>query len=240
MWIKICGNTNAKDPQLAATAGADAVGFVFAPSPRQVTPEQVAAIAPQLPDDLTRVGVFQTRDFDEIASTVRMAGLHGIQLHGGLDLSLIDKLRAEFSWRQFLIQAVSWQVDDDPMESEQQFLNELRAVVRHGVADALLIDAKTTTASGGTGKTLDWKHAREVLDSHPTPIRIVIAGGLHPGNVREAIVTLRPWGVDVSSGVEAAPGRKHPEILEDFIRAARFAFLEIEPDPMLPVEAPPV
>jgi phosphoribosylanthranilate isomerase len=240
MWIKICGNTNAKDVQLAADAGADAAGFVFASSPRRVTAGQIAAIQPELPADLTTIGVFNTQDFDEIVFSLRSAGLHGVQLHGELDFSLAEKLRAEFGPRFFLIQTLHWDINSDPARAEDRLRNELRAVARHLDIDAVLLDTRTATAAGGTGRKFDWGRAKEVLDAEHTSMRIIVAGGLHPGNVREAIVTLRPWGVDVSSGIEFAPGRKDPEILHDFIRAARFAFLEIEPPPMLPVEAGPV
>jgi phosphoribosylanthranilate isomerase len=116
----------------------------------------------------------------------------------------------------------------------------LRAVARHRDIDAVLLDTRTSTASGGTGRTLDWARAKDVLSAEAGKLRIILAGGLYPGNIREAILTLRPWGVDVSSGVESSPGKKHPEFLYDFIRAARFAFLEIEPPSMLPTAVGPV
>jgi phosphoribosylanthranilate isomerase len=240
MWIKICGNTNAQDVQLAADAGADAAGFVFASSPRRVTAGQIAAIQPELPVDVTQIGVFNTQDFDEIVNSLRSAGLHGVQLHGELDFSLAKRLRTEFGPRFFLIQTLHWDINSDPSRAEEKLRNELRAIARHSDIDALLLDTRTASAGGGTGQTFDWKSAREILSAEAGPLRIIVAGGLHPGNVREAILTLRPWGVDVSSGVEYAPGKKSAELLVDFIRAARAAFLEIEPPPMLPTGAPPV
>lgn len=240
MWIKICGNTNLQDVLLAADAGADAAGFVFAPSARRVTMAQMSEIMPGLPDDLTSVGVFHTQDFDEIVSAVRSAGLHGVQLHGELDFSLAEKLRREFGARLFIIQTLHWDINNDPARAEEKLRNELRAVARHNDIDAVLLDTRTAMGSGGTGKAFDWKRAREVVAAEAGRLRIIVAGGLYPGNIREAILTLRPWGVDVASGVEFAPGKKHPEILRDFIREARFAFREIEPPPMLPVQAPPV
>jgi phosphoribosylanthranilate isomerase len=240
MWIKICGNTNAQDVQQAADAGADAAGFVFAPSPRRVTAGQIAAIMPDLPADLTKIGVFNTQDFDEIVFSLRSAGLHGAQLHGELDFSLAERLRREFGPEFFLIQTLHWDMNSDPARAGERLRNELRAIARHSDIDAALIDTRTAIATGGTGKTFDWNRAKDILSAEAGPLRIIVAGGLHPGNVREAILTLRPWGVDVSSGVEFAPGRKDPEILFDFVRQARFAFLEIEPPPMLPAAAEPV
>jgi phosphoribosylanthranilate isomerase len=236
MWIKICGNTNLQDALLAADTGADAVGFVLAPSARRVTMGQMSEIVPDLPGDITSIGVFNTQDFDEIVSALRSAGLHGVQLHGELDFSLAEKLRREFGHRLFIIQTLHWNISGDPARAEEKLRNELRAIGRHDDIDAVLIDTRTTTASGGTGQAFDWKRAREVIAAEAGRLRIIIAGGLHSGNVREAIVTLRPWGVDVASGVESRPGRKSPEALQDFIRAARFAFLEIEPPPMLPTQ----
>jgi phosphoribosylanthranilate isomerase len=236
MWIKICGTTTLQDALLAADAGADAVGFVFAHSPRRVTMGQLSDIMGSLPEDLTSVGVFNTQNFDEIVSALRSAGLHGVQLHGELDFSLAEKLRREYGPHLFIIQTLHWNMNSDPARTEEKLRNELRAIARHSDIDAVLLDTRTASGSGGTGKTFDWKSAREVIAAEAGKLRIIVAGGLHPGNVREAIVTLRPWGVDVSSGVEFAPGKKHPEVLRDFIRAARFAFSEIEPPPMLPTQ----
>jgi phosphoribosylanthranilate isomerase len=240
MWIKICGNTTLEDVRLAAEAGADAAGFVFAPSPRRITAGEIAAMMPDVPLDLTQIGVFNTQDYDEIAFALRTAGLHGVQLHGELDFSLADRLRREFGPRLFLIQSLHWDVGGDPGRTAERLRNELRAIARHSDIDAALLDARTATASGGTGRTFDWNRAKDVLSAEAGPMRIIVAGGLYPGNVREAILTLRPWGVDVASGVEYAPGKKDPEILADFIRTARLAFREIEPPVMRPVEAGPV
>lgn len=237
MWIKICGNTSLEDVQMAEEAGADAAGFVFASSPRRVTAGQIAEMMQGVPLDLTQIGVFNTQDFDEIVFALRTAGLHGVQLHGELDFSLADRLRREFGPRFFLVQTLHWDIGGDPGRAQDRLRNELRAIARYSAIDAVLLDARTPTASGGTGKTFDWKRAREILSSEAGPTRVIVAGGLHPGNVREAILTLRPWGVDVASGVEYAPGKKNHEILKDFIYAARVAFREIEPPVMRPVES---
>jgi phosphoribosylanthranilate isomerase len=233
MWIKICANTTLRDALRAAESGADAVGFVFAPSSRQVSPHQVGAITTELPYDLTQIGVFVTHDFEEITATVRTAGLHGIQIHGGLDLPLLEKLRCECGHDYFLIQTLHWEVDTDPDASAQHLLAEYRAVARKGLVDAVLIDAKTATASGGTGRTVNWTLIHEVLFPEAMPAaaggpRIILAGGLTPENVAEAITTLRPWGVDVASGVEERPGKKDSARVNAFIRNARTAFAEIE------------
>lgn len=238
MWIKLCANTSLADAQLAADACADALGFIFAPSPRRVDAAQVAAITPKLPPDITQVGVFQTGDFDEIAAIIRATGLHGIQLHGNaaaLDLGLIDRLRAEFGERQFLIQTLHWSVDQDPAQTEQKLRSALRTLRTHGAIDAVLLDTKTASASGGTGRAFDWKRAQQVLAAETGKLRIILAGGLKPENVAEAIRTLRPWGVDVTSGVEKRPGEKDPARVAAFVTAARAAFAAIENNPLAAV-----
>jgi phosphoribosylanthranilate isomerase len=232
MWIKICANTSLEDASLAAEAGADAVGFVFAPSPRQVTPEQAAGIAPRLPPDPTQVGVFVTHDFATIAETLRATGLHGAQIQGSFHASLLLQLRAEFGHGLFLIPAISWSLDGDPAASEQHLRDQLRAVAGSGLADAVLLDARTAHAAGGTGQTIPWDRARKVIAAEAGKLRVVLAGGLTPDNVAEAIRTLRPWGVDVASGVESAPGKKDPARVHAFIRAARIAFATIENRPL--------
>jgi len=232
MWIKICGNTSLDDVSISVDAAADAVGFVFAASPRQVRPEQVAPIAAQLPGDLTHVGVFQTRDFAEIVKALRTSGLSGIQLHGGLDLTLIENLRREFGERQFLIQTLHWSVDDDPAESERHLRDGMRAVAGQNIVDAILLDARTAAAAGGTGRTIDWSRAHDVVAAEAGKMRIVLAGGLNAQNVALAIHTVKPWGVDVSSGVERKPGQKEPARVRTFILAARTAFAAIENHPL--------
>lgn len=228
MWIKICANTNARDAILAAENGADAVGFVFAPSPRRVTAGQIAAFMPDLPHDVTKIGIFNTQDFDGIIFSLRTAGLDGVQLHGELDFSLAENLRQQFGPTFFMIQTLHWDLDCDPSRAQQQLREQLRAMARHTTIDAILLDSRTATAAGGTGRSLDWPRAKDVLGSEAGALRIILAGGLHPGNVREAIHALHPWGVDVASGVEQFPGTKDPTRLRDFITQARTAFAEVE------------
>jgi phosphoribosylanthranilate isomerase len=232
MWIKICANTSLEDARLAADA--DAVGYVFAPSPRQITPAQAAQIAPQLPPEPTQIGIFVTHDFAAIADTLHTTGLHGAQLHGPFDPDLFLQLRAEFGHHLFLVQTISWSLSADPAESEQHLRDQLRAVAQSGLADAVLLDAKTAAASGGTGKTIPWERARKTITAESGKLRVILAGGLTPDNVAEAIRTLRPWGVDVASGVESAPGKKDPARVAAFIRAARVAFAAIENKALLP------
>jgi phosphoribosylanthranilate isomerase len=220
MWVKICGNTNLEDAALAAELGADAVGFVFAESPRRVTAAQVAAITPHLPDSVERVGVFHSHDEEEIARTASESGLTTVQLHGGLDEGLLERLAKRFAGRVQIIQTLHWTIDST--ESTAGLLaGQIERIAAMRTSDRVLIDSKVGSAGGGTGKTYDWSAARGVLASSPAGIRLIVAGGLKPENVGLAIAQLRPWGVDVSSGVEESPGRKSSDKLRQFIENAR-------------------
>lgn len=220
MWIKICANTNLDDAQLAAELGADAVGFVFAPSKRQVTAAQVARITPHLPASVERVGVFPALAAEEIAETAHQAGLNAVQLHGGVSLALIRQLHKIFNGQISLIQTVHWDADTGNA-SATVVADHLKAIARDGLVSRVLIDAKVGSATGGTGTSFDWNAARTTLSEAATGLNLIIAGGLRHDNVAEAIRRLAPWGIDVASGVEQSPGKKSPEKLAAFIRAAR-------------------
>jgi phosphoribosylanthranilate isomerase len=221
MWIKICGNTNLEDASLAAQLGADAVGFVFAPSPRQVTASQVAAITPHLPSHIERVGVFHSRDAGQIASIAHEAGLTAIQLHGGLDEPLAQHLAEEFKGSVRIIQTLHWPVGPATESPAAQLATQIERIARLGFADRILIDSKVGAAMGGTGVPFDWTAARALFAS--VSLHLIVAGGLTPENVAHAIAQLNPWGVDVSSGIESSPGRKAPALLARFIQSVRAA-----------------
>jgi len=230
MWVKICGNTNLEDAALAAELGADAVGFVFAPGKRQVTVAQVAAIAPHLPGRVEKVGVFDSHDAEEIADVALGAGLTAVQLHGGLDEGLAERLAQRFGGGVRVIQTLHWTVDEkglrgtaeDGADSRaEQLAEQIRRVSALGVADRVLIDSKVGAAGGGTGVAFDWAAAKVLFADAPRGIQLIVAGGLTPESVGRAIEQLVPGGVDVSSGVEASPGRKDPQRLARFIANAR-------------------
>jgi phosphoribosylanthranilate isomerase len=219
MWVKICANTNREDASLAAELGADALGFVFAPSKRQVTAAQVAAITLHLPESLERVGVFATDDLEEIAQTAEIASLTAIQLHGKFDLAFAARLTTRLP-QISIIQTIHWTIDSTG--SGIDVARQLAELASNSPTYRALVDSKIGTASGGTGISFDWSDARAVFASQPQ-LRIVAAGGLTPNNVAEAIRQLNPWGVDVASGVESSPGRKDPTRLANFIANARAA-----------------
>ena len=224
LWVKICGNTSLEDARLVFDAGADAAGFVFAPSPRRVTVQQVAAIVPHLPVELEKIGVFVDPDYARIAATVEACGLTGVQLHGAADpeaagseaadAKLAGKLRARFGAKLRILAVLHFNADAAA---------HLERISGDAALDGVLVDSRTATAPGGTGIAYDWQAARATLFDGQSSLRMIAAGGLHPGNVAEAIAMLQPWGVDVVTGVEAAPGRKDPEKVRDFVRHAREA-----------------
>jgi len=220
MWIKICGNTNFDDAQLAAELGADAVGFVFAPSPRQVTAADVAHITPHLPEGLECVGVFPALAAQQIAGIAQECGLTAVQLHGGVNLELLRQLDEIFNGQVKLIQTVHWQVDADTANAAV-VAEQLRQIDADGLAARVLIDTKVGSDLGGTGVSFDWEAARATLAEAGAGLKLIVAGGLRADNVGDAIRRLNPWGVDVASGVEQSPGRKSPEKLVAFLRAAR-------------------
>lgn len=222
MWIKICANTNLDDAQMATQLGADAVGFVFAPSRRRVTAKEVAQITPHLPAHVERIGVFDSLYAEEIAAAVREAGLTAVQLHGGGELVLVRRLNDLFEGKVGIIQTVHWAIDEGD-ESVKTVRQRLGAIQAGGIVERVLVDSKVGQATGGTGVSFDWVAARDVLASGSSRLKMIVAGGLRPENVAEAISELNPWGVDVASGVEKGPGRKDPDKLREFIRNARAA-----------------
>lgn len=221
MWIKICGNTRLEDCQRAAELGADAVGFVFAAGRRTVTTAQVAAITPLLPAALEKIGVFTTRDASEIVRIAHDAHLTGVQIHGPLDLRVTRAVREHFNplGQRRIVQVLHWWTDTPAEEQQEALAAECEGVDESKAADALLVDSRTRTASGGTGIPFDWEAAKLALSGLQLPV--IVAGGLCPENVGDAIRTLRPFGVDVASGVELAPGHKDGDKLRAFIEAAR-------------------
>ncbi|MGD0890803.1 MAG: phosphoribosylanthranilate isomerase [Terracidiphilus sp.] len=221
LWVKICGNTSLEDAQLAVDAGADAVGFVFAPSPRRVTAAQAAAIVPHLPAAVEKIGVFVGADAEGIEAAVREAGLTGVQLHFAADPELPEELHMRLGRELRVLRVLHFDVDH-----LAGIATQLADYAHDPHVDAVMVDSWSATAVGGTGVTFDWAAARLTLfdgAQHGSQNRLVAAGGLNPENVAEAISLLEPWGVDVVSGVEAAPGRKDPQKVADFVARARAA-----------------
>lgn len=204
MLIKICGITRAEDAAAAVEAGASALGFVFwEQSPRFVEPAVAAGIAARLPGGVLPVGVFVDAPIETVARIAGEVGLGAVQLHGS---ETAEQART-LAWPVYRSATL-----DDAADLRETWPPET----------VLLLDAHDPVWRGGTGRTVDWRRAARLAVGG----RVVLAGGLTPDNVAEAIGVVRPWGVDVSSGVEEAPGRKSADKVARFVGNARRAFEE--------------
>ena len=211
MFVKICGITNEDDALFAVAMGADAVGFIFAPSTRQVSSQLVYDITRRLPPEVLTVGVFKTEHPSRVIEIANRSGVKAVQLHG----------RETPEQTMEVARSVRYVIKVFDADSQH-----LASADRWGT-DLVMLDSP----GGGSGKVFDWSLAGEVPDG----VRLILAGGLDPDNVADAIAAVEPWGVDVASGVEAAPGRKDPTLVRRFISNARAA----APEPYLgPDELP--
>jgi phosphoribosylanthranilate isomerase len=210
VWVKICGTTNLEDAHAAVEAGADALGFVFAESPRRVEPALAGQIASSLPKGIETVGVFVDESASRIGEIVAEAGLTAVQLHGDESVEFAAEL-ARLGLRVFKAIPV-----------RGGFAARMIAFAHRGKVEAVLLDS-AAAMRGGTGVSFDWRAVAEYMPSHGAPIRVIVAGGLTPLSVPHAIRILRPWGVDVASGVEREPGKKDHEKVAAFVRAAKRA-----------------
>ena len=200
--VKICGITNPGDARVAADAGADAVGFIFAESPRRVGVEEVRRISTALPENILRVGVFVDEKPAEVLRISREVGLDLAQLHGD------ETPEAVTAVREGGVKVMKALRVRDAFSLEA--LDEYEA-------DLVLLDTHSDKARGGTGQRFDW----EVAKSLGVRDNIVVSGGLGPENVREAVEFFEPYGVDASSSLEDEPGRKNGERVRRFVLAAR-------------------
>lgn len=202
--VKICGLTIYADALAAANLGADALGFVFAPrSRRRADPETVAAFASGLPPFVTLVGVFQDQPLSEVREIMKGCGLHVAQLHGLESPSYLLELGLP-SFKAFSVKREE----------------DIAGIALYPGAGGYLLDS----GAGGSGLPFDWTLAAAARKFG----RIVVAGGLTPGNVGEAIKTARPWGVDTAGGVEVSPGVKDHRRIAEFMKAVRDADRALE------------
>jgi phosphoribosylanthranilate isomerase len=223
VFVKICGITNEEDALLAVALGADALGFNFAPgSTRQVTPSVVRDILKRLPPGTITVGVFRDERPERVVEIVNTTGLGGAQLHGREPKSEVRWVRERVP---FVIQGFR---AGDPAVADASDAG----------ADVVLLDSATP----GSGRVFDWALAEGL----PPGARLLLAGGLNPANVADAIERVRPWGVDVASGVEVqstdgkpANGRKDARLLTRFMEEARRAGADVESDGWVPDDATP-
>jgi phosphoribosylanthranilate isomerase len=199
MFVKICGITNEDDALFAVAMGADALGFVFAPSPRQVAAQQVYDITRRLPPEILTVGVFRDEHPSRVIDVVNRSGVKAAQLHGNETAAQTIEVASSVRWVIKAFAAGS---------------SQLARADTYGT-DLILVDAP----SPGSGRVFD----RDLAAEAPDGPRLILAGGLTPENVGDAVRAVEPWGVDVSSGVERAPGRKDPMKVKRFVDNARAA-----------------
>ncbi len=200
--IKICGITNKEDALWAINLKVDALGFIFADSPRRVKPEIVQGIIELLPPFISSVGVFVNEDRKKVEEITESCGLTTLQFHGEESPSYCE------GFKQKIVKALRIE-NKDILEKAVQYKDKV---------DAYLLDTYSPSKYGGTGKTFDWCIAKEIKEFG---LPIILSGGLNPENIREAISEVEPYGIDVSSGVEERPGKKNMEKLINFVRIVR-------------------
>lgn len=195
---------NLLDAQAAIAYGADAVGFVFAgSSKRKISLDTAAVITYNLPKDIFKVGVFANQKIEMIKDVLDRCKIDIIQLHGDETPEFCNNFSGYKIIKAFRVK------DNTSLKNAQRYNN----------ADAYLLDAFTSESLGGTGKTFEWTIAKEFVKDSSKPV--ILSGGLTPHNIIEAITTVKPYAVDVSSGVESAPGEKDHKLLREFIEKAR-------------------
>jgi phosphoribosylanthranilate isomerase len=200
--VKICGITDPKDALMAVELGAGALGFIFAYSPRRISPQKARDIINAIPPFVKTVGVFVNEDPAVIRDVRHYCGLDLVQLHGDESPDLCDELMP-YTIKALRIKA----------ESSLRMAQAYRGKVR-----ALLLDTYSKSQAGGTGKTFDWQLAIKIKK---LGIPIILAGGLGPSNIDDAISAVRPYAVDVNSGVEKHPGKKSHTLIEDLMQKVK-------------------
>lgn len=202
MFVKICGITNEDDALLSVAMGADAVGFIFAPSTRQIAPQVAYDITRRLPPEILTVGVFRNEHPSRVVELAHKSGVKAVQLHGRETAEQTIEIAKQIRW---VIKAFG--SDDENLPKAD-----------HYGTDMILLDSPNP----GSGKVFDWSLAGDAPDS----VKLILAGGLTPDNVGAAVHEVQPWGVDVVSGTERAPGKKDAMAVKRFIDNARAAATE--------------
>jgi phosphoribosylanthranilate isomerase len=238
-WIKICGITNLEDARLAVDAGADALGFVFyEKSPRNISPDGAREIVSELPEAVEKVGVIVSDASIDLLRQIPAAGLTAIQQQLIFSNCAVsqpatalgrDLFPTKFQW--FIsFPASFFLAGDNSIHGFSEDLSRLRIrtagqpPLPEGLFETFFLDSGGPAHPGGTGEPFDWRRAVPIAEGmRKGGLKLVVAGGLTPDNVSEAMSILHPWGVDVSSGVETSPGKKDPEKIRAFIKAVRDA-----------------
>lgn len=208
--VKICGLTRAEDVAAAVAAGADSLGFNFwRGSPRYIDSGRAARLVENVPPSVLTVGVFVDEELEQVLAIAEQTGIMALQLHGSETPEYVDRLGAYLKIKTLKVG------DDFQPETLRQYES----------ASLFLLEGYVAGRVGGTGKTFDWSRAERAKEFG----KIILAGGLTPRNVAGAVRRVRPWGVDVATGVESEPGKKDPRLIREFIEAARSEELDAAP-----------
>jgi phosphoribosylanthranilate isomerase len=223
-WIKICATTNLPDARASVAAGANALGFIFAPSTRRIDVGTVTEIIKALPAGVEKIGVFVNETPECVAEIAQQAGLTGVQLHGDEPASQLAEYRRMLNASRLI----------KTLQARELLANggdpRLQAYLyAHASIDAILLDSGVPSNRGGTGVPFDWESALPIVQKIKAVLPVIIAGGLTAENVGYAIRLFEPWGVDVVSGVERETGKKGEAKLRSFVAAARQAELAVKP-----------
>jgi len=211
-WVKICGTTSLHDAQMALAAGADALGFIFAPSPRRIELADAAEIIAKLPNGIEKIGVFVNETPAHVAEVAQRAGLSGVQLHGDEPAEQMPEFRRALGERKIV---KTLQARD---AGEERLADYLSA---RGSIDAILLDSGSAHQRGGTGIPFAWEEVVPLAAAIREAMPLIIAGGLNAENIAMALRLFDPWGVDGVSGVERELGKKDEGRLHDFVAAVR-------------------
>ena len=214
LWIKICATTNLDDALVSIDAGANALGFIFAPSPRRITAETATGIIKALPPSVEKIGVVVNESPESLKRLAETTGLTGIQLHGDEPPEHLPEYRRALGLRKIIKTMQAYEVLADPARLDAYLEQDANF-------DAILLDSGSPAARGGTGLTFNWSALLRFVEHIKERKSLIIAGGLNPSNVADAIRLFDPCGVDVVSGVELSTGKKDPAKLRAFIAAAR-------------------
>ena len=215
IWVKLCGTTNLADAQLCVDAGANAIGFIFTPSARQIGVAAAAEIVSALGGEVEAIGVFVNQSPAQVAKIAGEVGLSGVQLHGDERASEMGEFRRQLGQRK-IIKGLSFNrltgTGDPALE---EYLNARESI------DAILLDSGSAEQRGGTGIPFDWERAAPIAAKIREQMPLIVAGGLNAEDVAQSIDIFQPWGVDVASGVESAPGKKDEAKVRAFLAAVR-------------------
>ena len=215
-WIKICGTTNLADAEVCVAAGVNALGFIFAESPREITPAEAGDISRAVPQHIERIGVFVNEPEEKVLGIVREASLTGVQLHGDESPAYVKQLLRMAG--EFPLRIIKTIPADFGRNMGLGYFDGGEAFV-----DAVMVDSGSVQMRGGTGQVFDWLRTGDFIMWLEQRSKLIVAGGLNPQNVSAAVSLFHPYGVDVVTGVEEKHGKKDPDKIRAFIAAVRTA-----------------